>query len=327
MHTLKLTCMLIFAAISAIGQGPSNFELNYLDAKEKAQQNKKVCAVIFTEDNNKSAAYTTSECLADASVKKELAQGYVGFISNVNDFDSKILMKRWQLTKVPSIALINGTGKLVASVNHGLSKNKMAEFLKFYSQPANAGKSIDLKDDMFITEVNQWQGYKGQPEEAPLAADIEAEDEPVVPEVKPAEIVQKEVKSDVEQKDSKVTESEYIRKPITETQESKPVVQKQESKPAQKVQDEVIASRTPSNTSGPNKWLVQAGVFSSEANAQSIAKKINANGGTGTVEVINQGDKNVYKVIAGKFPTETQARDLIAKLGNAGIQAFIKEIN
>ena len=69
------------------------------------------------------------------------------------------------------------------------------------------------------------------------------------------------------------------------------------------------------------------GVFGSEVNARALATKINSNGGIGSVEVINQGDKNVYRVIAGKFPTESGARELISKLGNVGIQSFIKPIN
>lgn len=327
MHAIKLICLFIFTASSAFGQGPSNFAANYLDAKDKAQQSKKICAVIFTEDNNKSAAYTTAECLADAGVKKELTQSYIGVISNVNDFDGKILMKRWQLTKAPSIALVNSTGKVVASVNHGLSKTKMAEFLKFYSQQANAGKSIDLKDDAFIAEVNQWQGYKGQIEEAPIA-EAEIEEEQIPAEVKPTPtaVAQQEVKPVIQKSETKVVEEEYIRKPIAEPQESKPVAQKEVIKPEPPV-EEVIVSRAPAKPADSYKWLVQAGVFSSEANARSLASKIDANGGKGTVEVINQGDKNVYKVIAGKFYTESQARDFIAKLGGAGIQAFIKEIN
>ncbi len=319
MYIIKVSLFLLFTTYSAICQTPANFEANYLDAKEKAQQSKKICAVIFTEDNNKSAAYTTSVCLEDGNVKNQLSQNYVGVISDVNDFDGQILMKRWQLSKAPSIALVNSTGKIVASVNHGLSKAKMAEFLQFYSQEGNAGKSIDLQDDVFISEVSQWQGYKGRIEEAPMVINDTKEEF--------TDTENASISKSARTQDTKTIVEKSVPQSKEEKDQSKQMVQKEEIKPAIQQQEDVIASRAPSATGTTDKWVVQAGVFSSEVNARSLANKINANGGNGSVEMINQGDKNVYKVVAGKFVTEAQARDLITKLGVAGIQAFIKEIN
>lgn len=316
---MRLFVVLILSAFSVISQAqsPAYFESSYLEAKEKAQQSKKLCVVVFTQDNSKSAAYTTAVSLADVAVKKQITQNYVGVVSNIKDFDGKIIFKKWQLTKAPSFAIVSPTGTLVATVNHGLSKAKLAEFLQFYSLPGNAGKSVNYDDAAFEPEVAQWQGYKGIVEDeadAPLAVSKPKSDVPK----------QVEVVSETSQKSAAQPESQpdlASRSTSQEKPASTPPVQYATKK------DEIIASARPSDNSVSYKWMVQAGVFGAEASAKALVTKINNNGGKGTIEVINQGDKNVYKVLAGKFQTESDARNVIAKLSDAGIQSFIKPIN
>jgi len=311
-----------FVALFVQAQGPSYFATGYLDAKEKAQQEKKQCVVIFTQDNSKSSAYMSTVCVEDAAVKKLITSNYVGVVSNVKDFDGKIIFKKWGLTKTPAIAIVSPTGTVVATVNHGLSKTKMAEFLQFYSLPGNAGKSVNYEDAAFEKEVAQWQGYKGiiEEDDAPVAAVKSMENkqaeytapvtQPVQPKTEPAR--QKSPEPAVAQQSIPQPKEEPVKQPVQRNIEK----------------EEVVAARTPVRTaSSDNKWMVQAGVFGAEASAKTLVARINAAGGKGTVETINQGDKNVYKVIAGKFPTEAEARTLINTLSGAGIQSFIKPIN
>jgi len=320
MHLLRMILFTILVSSSLFGQKPSNFESNYLDAMEKAKQSKKICAVVFSEDNNKASAYTNVVCFEDINVKKQINQNYVGVASNAKDFDGKILMKRWQLNKVPSVALVGNDGKLIASVNHGLSKVKMAEFLQFYSLPGNAGKSNDQSDPQFEIEVREWQGYKGSIEEDPIIVQKDETEEsadatnvvttaPIKPSANPTTI----------KEEKKVVQTQTPTKSTPEPEIKKANIVEKE---------EVIATRTVKTEEVTNaKWMVQAGVFGVEASAKTLVGKINSNGGKGSIEKIDQGDKIIYKVIAGKFASETEARDLIARLSGAGIQSFIKAIN
>ena len=320
MHLFKMILFTLFVSSTLYAQKPSNFEGNYLDAMEKAKQSKKICAVVFSEDNNRASAYTNTICFEDVNVKKQINQNYVGVASNAKDFDGKILMKRWQLNKVPSVALVGNDGKLIASVNHGLSKAKMAEFLQFYSLPGNAGKSVDQSDPQFEIEVREWQGYKGSIEEDPIIVQKDEIEESAVannvvttPPAKPG------VKPTVVKEETKIVQTQTTTKSSIEPETKKTIVAEKE---------EVVATRTVKTEEVANaKWLVQAGVFGAEASAKALVGKINSNGGKGSIEKIDQGDKIIYKVIAGKFVSETEARDLIARLSGAGIQSFIKVIN
>ena len=320
MHLFKVILFTLFVSSTLYAQKPSNFEGNYLDAMEKAKQSKKICAVVFSEDNNRASAYTNTICFEDVNVKKQINQSYVGVASNVNDFDGKILMKRWQLNKVPSVALVGNDGKLIASVNHGLSKAKMAEFLQFYSLPGNAGKSVDQSDPQFEIEVREWQGYKGSIEEDPIIVQKDEIEESAVannvvttPPAKPG------VKPTIVKEETKIVQTQTTTKSSIEPETKKSIVVEKE---------EVVATRTVKTEDVTNaKWMVQAGVFGAEGSAKALVEKINSNGGKGSIEKIDQGDKIIYKVIAGKFVSETEARDLITRLSGAGIQSFIKAVN
>lgn len=335
MRNISFLFLMLWVVNCASGQAPAYFEKNYLDAKQKAQQNNKLCAVLFTQDNSKSAAYMTSVVLEDAAVKKQMNQSYVGVITNVKDFDGKMLLKKWELSKAPSIAILNSQGKLVAKANHGLSRAKCAEFLQFYSLPGNAGKSVNYQDNSYEGEVADWQGYKGidEGEEIPVPAATAAvsnnASKEAVPDAKP-------------EKETRYASADTppVTKPAAEAKpepakaadpvaEAMPEVRKTPEQPKKEMpaQEDEIASRNPSASKGEYRYLVQAGIFSVESSARSLITKINAQGGKAFIENVNQGDKIVYKVIAGKYYTEQEARDLIARLAGAGIQSFIKTIN
>ena len=305
MHLFKMILFTLFVSSTLYAQKPSNFEGNYLDAMEKAKQSKKICAVVFSEDNNRASAYTNTICFEDVNVKKQINQ---------------ILMKRWQLNKVPAVALVGNDGKLIASVNHGLSKAKMAEFLQFYSLPGNAGKSVDQSDPQFEIEVREWQGYKGIVEEDPIIVQKdEIEESADATNVVTTAPVKPAVKPTVVKEETKIVQTQTTTKSSIEPETKKTIVAEKE---------EVVATRTVKTEEVANaKWLVQAGVFGAEASAKALVGKINSNGGKGSIEKIDQGDIIIYKVIAGKFVSETEARDLIARLSGAGIQSFIKVIN
>jgi|GEM_PF-1503034 len=335
MRIISFLFLTLWVVNWASGQSPAYFEKNYLDAKQKAQQNNKLCAVVFTQDNSKSAAYMTSVVLEDATVKKQMNQSYIGVIANVKDFDGKMLLKKWELSKAPSIAILNGQGKLVARANHGLSRAKCAEFLQFYSLPGNAGKSVNYQDGSYEGEVADWQGYKGidDGEETKVPVATVAMSSNAGREATPAGKAEKEVqyasagtppvtKPAVETKPEPVKAAQPVA-------EAMPEVRKTPEQPKKEMpaQEDEIASRNPSASKGGYKYLVQAGIFSVESSARSLITKINAQGGKAFIENVDQGDKIVYKVIAGKYYTEQEARDFIAKLAGSGIQSFIKTIN
>lgn len=335
---MRLSITLFFfltIAGSSFAQSPSYFEMSYLDAKQKASKSNKLCAVVFTKDMSKSSAYFAGIAFEDPEVKKVATDNYVVAASNVRDFDGKSLLKKWGLDQAPSIAIVNTKGDVVGTANYGMSKSELARFLQYYSVPANAGKKSSADDGGFEGEVAAWQGFKGNDMDGKMAvnqpattnSEMQMSVAPTPAKEKPEEIVQPH--KDVEQVAIALKEEKPVvtahEKPVTEKPKQEPVIAAKQTQTQPETQ-----ARNPEPThqdAGGYKFLVQAGIFSVENSAKSLVSKIDAQGGNAYIEPVVQPDKTVYKVIAGKYRTEQEARDFIAKLKDAGIASFIKTIN
>ncbi|HQP76405.1 MAG TPA: SPOR domain-containing protein [Saprospiraceae bacterium] len=332
--SIILFLFLTGAGISS-AQSPSYFEMSYLEAKQKASKSNKLCAVVFTRDLSKSSAYFTEVAFEDPEVKKAVTDSYLIAASNVRDFDSKSLLKKWGLDQAPSIAIVNAKGDVVGTANYGMSKSELARFLQYYSIPANAGKKSSMDDGGFEGEVAAWEGFKGKDMDGKMAVNnpVTAASEakmgivPAATQEKPVENVQppKDVEKEAIAVRGEVPVVAENNQAVAEKpkQEPKAVAPQTHTQPA-------TQAKNPEPThhdAGEYKFLVQAGIFSVETSARALVSKIEAQGGKAYIEPVVQPDKTVYKVIAGKYYTEKEARDFIAKLKDAGIASFIKPVN
>lgn len=316
MRILYFLLFLTFTAHAVQAQVPVYFSKNYLDARQKSVQDNKLNLIVFYHERSKSSAYNLQVVFNDPEVKEVINKNYHIAPANEADFDGKILMKRWELSRIPSLALIDQTGKLIAGANHGMTKEKLLEFLKFYSNSSNYTKPADFRDDSWATSVDSWKGYSG-PDDAKIVEDKTSD-------------------SPNESTASKVNVAEPVaanepEKPAKEVVDTKPTTPAPTTPTAKATPDvtntaTTIAESTKSTDAKNFKFLVQAGIFSAHTSATTLVDKINHEGGKAYIEEVKQPDKILYKVIAGKYYTEQEARDFIAKLATAGINSFIKTI-
>lgn len=304
------------------GQTPDYFEKNYLDARQKSSVDNKLSIIVFYHDRSKSSAFNMQLVFNNPEVKSIILKNYHIAAANEADFDGKILMKRCELTRIPSLALMDHDGKLIAGANYGMTANKLIEFLQFYSSPANYNKTADYRDDSWASAVDSWNGYKG-----PDDADKDQPDQPAMtakdnnaPATTPATTTpaaKTEPAKPAQVQETKVVE---VEKPATKASEQKI----ETPQPKTTAASATTTNHVPEKT---YKYVVQAGIFSVHPSATSLVEKINAVGGKAFIEEIDQAEKTLYKVFAGRYYTEKEARDFIAKLAESGINSFIKPIN
>ncbi len=318
MRILCFFLFLAFAAHAVKAQIPVYFSKNYLDARQKSVQDNKLNIIVFYHERSKSSAYNLQVVYNDPEVKDIINKNYHIAPANEADFDGKILMKRWELSRIPSLALIDQTGKLIAGANHGMAKQKLIEFLQFYTNPSNYSKTADFRDDSWATSVDSWTGYSG-PDDAKNVED-KTPDSPSESTASQSKITEPVA----------TTEPEKPAKEVLDTEPTTPAPSSPTVKSTPDITDTATtkAESTKSNEAPTRsyKFLVQAGIFSAHTSATTLVDKIIHEGGKAYIEEVKQPDKILYKVIAGKYYTEQEARDFIAKLAAAGINSFIKPI-
>jgi septal ring-binding cell division protein DamX len=85
------------------------------------------------------------------------------------------------------------------------------------------------------------------------------------------------------------------------------------------------AAKTSSSSSGPGKaYMIIAGNYIDKSNAEVMKKKLlelNFNNS----EIINFDLSQYFTVIAGRYKTESEAKNLVSKLKNKGIDAYVKK--
>lgn len=295
-----LFCLLLFLPNLILAKGP--FEDNYLVARDKAISSGKACLIYFTEEGNKGAVWMEQKVFSTPEVSTLLNQNYVSARMNIQNFDASILMNRLTVTKAPAIGILDAAGKVIASVNRGMTSDEMTAFLTFYSKPENAGKPLALSGSTWETQVAAWGDYVAPvPVQATTPVAVVAGNEPSLPKVAPTSVNKEE--------------------------KEKPMVSSSFDSP--KPDEKVSAPRPadPKVVALSGTFIVQTGVFSTSENATQQLQKLKALGcdnAYSEMVVVNQ--KTLYKVISGKYNTESDAQAIIGKLESAGIKGIVKKM-
>lgn len=293
MRTIITVLTFLISSSMLWAQTIPGFESTYLDASQRAKETGMNKVVFFSEADNRAAAWISDVCLKDGALLAALRKSYVGVVIDSKDFDGRTLMKRWKLTKVPSVALLDREGQLIATANHGMTKDKMMEFLNFYALAGNAGKSMNFSDVSFAKTVNEWQGYKGTDKTT-----LESTGEDIA--------MSTPVKNDVQ----------------TSARNAETEVEKVVEQPAVKATETTVASSTPAT----GKYFIQGGVFGSEDNANGLRDKMNAIPGIkAKVERLVNDGKTMYRVIIPGFTTMADAEKVNNLLAGKDIKGIIRE--
>lgn len=83
---------------------------------------------------------------------------------------------------------------------------------------------------------------------------------------------------------------------------------------------------TPAAAQGKGAYYVQAGLFESEKNANTVAQKIKKKGFTPTIrKVANVQKKTLYRVTVGSYRSHEKAIEVSEALGKKGIKAIVRK--
>lgn len=296
---VKILLLLIFPVL-LFAKGP--FEQNYLTAREKAIATGKSCLIFFTEDGNKSASWMEEKVFTNQEVSGLLEQNYICASMNVRNFDATILMSRFLITKAPAIGIIDASGKIIASINRGMTAEEFATVLSYYTKPENAGKSLALSGSAWEAQVAGWQDYKPPvPVQATTPVSIVTNIEPTLPQNTAA-------KEKISEKEKPVVNSSFEAKKTSAS--------------------DIVPVTTGSQ---PNitamSWAVQTGVFSTMENATQQVQKLKSLGYAGAYyEAVTVNQKTLYKVLSGKFSSATAAQSEIDNLSGVNIKGILKQI-
>ena len=78
----------------------------------------------------------------------------------------------------------------------------------------------------------------------------------------------------------------------------------------------------------PHGWGVQIGVFAEYGNVLEQAEKLERQfGAPVVVSILESGGKTVYKVILGAYSNREEARSLLQRLNQAGIEGFLRSLS
>ena len=78
----------------------------------------------------------------------------------------------------------------------------------------------------------------------------------------------------------------------------------------------------------PHGWGVQIGVFAEYGNVLEQAEKLERQfGAPVVVSILESGGKTVYKVILGAYSNREEARSLLQRLNQAGIEGFLRGLS
>lgn len=96
-----------------------------------------------------------------------------------------------------------------------------------------------------------------------------------------------------------------------------------------KKETQTTPTSTPSHSSGvADGYVLQAGYFGSEANAQKCALDLESKGaGSFTIRSTQQNGTMYYRVVSSSFPTEPEAQKQLEKISSLGVKATIKKVS
>ena len=307
MNLINIISLIFFLSASTGNPGQIKFEKTYLDAKQKARQANQHTFIYFEESNNASSEWIETNLFNDERIKGKLNDRYVNVKMNIKDFDAGILMKRFDLTKAPSFLILSPDGKLIGSANHGMTVQKFLEWISFYENTSNQGKTSNFQD----REFNQM---------ALKSSSTNAANENIRKENAEASVLTKELNPNESQNDditppSKKSNSDE--KLVNKNEQHKsttiPKVEKQD--PKKEIQEEIKTGSS----------FVQAGVFGSEANAIALQNKINQSKITKSkIDQIMSNGKTVYKVIIPDLTDPSVAQDIVERLKTISVNAIVK---